>query len=144
VSAGDEARRSARFGWTSLALWALFGLGLEAAHGFKLAAYLDDNLRHTLLRLAHAHGVVLALVVTAFGRASPSLYPEGQQEAGRARLTGLLLRAGALAVPLGFALGAVSPHEGDPGLPVFLVPIGALLLVAGLGRAAVRAWRRGG
>jgi hypothetical protein len=142
VSAGDEARRSARFGWTSLALWALFGLGLEAAHGFKLAAYLDDNLRHTLLRLAHAHGVVLALVVTAFGRASPTLYAAA--EAGRARLTGGLLRAGALAVPLGFGLGAVSPHEGDPGLPVVLVPVGALLLVAGLARAAVRAWRRDG
>ena len=66
----DELRRCRRFGWTSLAAWALFGLALEAAHGFKLAAYLDDNLRHTILRLAHAHGVILALVVLAFAAAS--------------------------------------------------------------------------
>ena len=62
----DEIRRCRRFGWTSLAAWALFGLAIEAAHGFKLGAYLDDNLRHTILRLAHAHGVILALVVLAF------------------------------------------------------------------------------
>jgi hypothetical protein len=135
----DETRRCARFGWTSLALWALFGLALEAAHGFKLAAYLDDGLRHTLLRLAHAHGVILALGVLAFGRAAPELYP-GADVRG-ARRTGRLIRAGALLVPVGFALGAVSPHEGDPGLPVALVPAGALLLIAGLGAAAARAWR---
>jgi hypothetical protein len=53
----------------------------------------------------------------------------------------MLLRAGALLIPLGFALGAVAPHEGDPGWPVFLVPGGGALLVAGLSRAAWRAWR---
>ena len=124
-----EARRCLRFGWTSLTLWALFGLALEAAHGFKLAAYLDDALRHTLLRLAHAHGVVLALVVLAYGRGAAAA------SAGR------LLRAGALVIPVGFALSAIAPHEGDPGWPVVLVPIGGALLVAGLGRAAAQAWR---
>jgi hypothetical protein len=32
------------------------------APGFKVSAYLDDSLRRSLLRLAHAHGVILALV----------------------------------------------------------------------------------
>ncbi|MCZ7687492.1 MAG: hypothetical protein M5U28_55625 [Sandaracinaceae bacterium] len=52
----DASTRAARFGWTSLALWACAGVALEAAHGFKLAAYLDDELARMLLRLAHAHG----------------------------------------------------------------------------------------
>jgi hypothetical protein len=136
----DEARRCRRFAWTSLAVWALFGLALEAAHGFKLAAYLDDSLRHTVLRLAHAHGVVLALVVLAFAASLSS--SESDSEAIRAaRRTGLLLRAGALLVPLGFALGGIAPHEGDPGWPVVLVPVGGLLLVAGLIGVAWQNWR---
>ena len=72
----SEEQRGLRFGWSALALWATFGLALETAHGFKLGLYLDDNLRHTLLRLAHAHGVVLALVVLAFGRGAAALYGE--------------------------------------------------------------------
>src|ERR1700759_4031029 len=114
----SESRQSARFGWTSLLLWSTFGLLLEAAHGFKLGLYLDDDLRHSLLRLAHAHGVVLSLVVIIYGRSGPAGPPAG-------RLTGRLLRAGACVIPLGFAFSAVRPHEGDPGLPVLLVPLGA-------------------
>jgi len=53
----------------------------------------------------------------------------------------MLVPAGALLIPVGFALGAVAPQEGDPGWPVFLVPVGGALLVAGLIRAAWRAWR---
>jgi hypothetical protein len=135
----DEIRRCRRFGWTSLAAWALFGLAIEAAHGFKLAAYLDDSLRHTVLRLAHAHGVILALVVLAF---PATLAPDDDERRARAaRRTGLMLRAAALLIPAGFALGAIAPHEGDPGWPVVLVPIGGALLVGGLIRTAWRAWR---
>lgn len=118
--------------------WVLFGIALEAAHGFKVAAYLDDGLRRTLLRLAHAHGVILALVVLAAGRTGLAGAPN---DAGRA--AGRLIRAGALIVPLGFATGAIAPHEGDPGLPVVLVPLGAALLLFGLGRIALDEWRRG-
>ena len=135
----DEARRCRRFAWTSLAGWALFGLALEAAHGFKLATYLDDNLRHTILRLAHAHGVVLALVVLAFAASLPARADDGDGVPA-ARRTGLLLRAGALLIPAGFALGGIAPHEGDPGWPVVLVPVGGLLLVGGLVRMAWRSW----
>lgn len=135
----DEARRCRRFGWTALGAWSLFGLALEAAHGFKLAAFLDDRLRHSLLRLGHAHGVVLALVVLAFGAGAGSLH--GDDPPAKARRTGALIRAGALVVPLGFALSAIAPHEADPGFPVLLVPLGAVLLIAGLARAALRAWR---
>jgi hypothetical protein len=117
-------------------VWALFGLAIEAAHGFKLGAYLDDNLRHTILRLGHAHGVILALVVLAF----PATLSPGADDRA-ARRTGRLLRAGALLIPAGFALGAIAPHEADPGWPVVLVPIGGALLVGGLIRTAWQAWR---
>lgn len=112
---------------------------LDRAHGFKLAAYLDDNLRHSILRLAHAHGLILALVVLGF---ASSLPPGDGDGARAARLTGLLLRAGAMLIPLGFALGGIAPHEGDPGFPVVLVPVGGLLLVAGLARLAWSSWRK--
>jgi hypothetical protein len=137
----DEVRRCRRFAWTSLAAWALFGLAIEAAHGFKLASYLDDSLRHTVLRLAHAHGVILALVVLAFAASLPAGADHGDEDGVRAaRRTGLLLRAGALLIPAGFALGGIAPHEGDPGWPVVLVPIGGALLVAGLFRISWRSW----
>ncbi len=102
----DEARRCRRFGWTWLAAWSIFGLSLEAAHGFKLSVFLDDQLRHTLLRLAHAHGVVLALVVLAFGGGVAALY--GDAPPAAARRTGRLIRIGAAIVPLGFALSAIA------------------------------------
>jgi hypothetical protein len=138
MSETDEPRRCRRFAWTSLFGWALFGLALEAAHGFKLSAYLDDSLRRTLLRLAHAHGVVLALVVLGFGENAAALLENPLS----ARRVGRLLRAGALLVPLGFALSAIRSSEGDPSLPILLVPLGALLLLAALGRTALATWRQ--
>ena len=131
-----ETRRCRRFGWTALFIWATLGLALEAAHGFKLAWFLDDTLRRTLLRLAHAHGVVLALVVLAYASSAGAA---GDQSG--VRWTGRLLRAGAVLIPIGFALSAVHPSEGDPGLAIVLVPAGAVALLAGLAGAALRTWR---
>lgn len=133
-----EIERSRRFGWTSLCAWILFGLALELAHGFKASAYLDDGLRRTLLRLAHAHGVILALVVLAWGQSGASLI----QPTARAAWVGHLLRAGATLIPVGFALSSIGASEGDPSLPILLVPVGALALIAALGRTAFGAWRQ--
>jgi hypothetical protein len=135
-----EAGRSRRFAWTSLVAWVLFGLALEAAHGFKLSAYLDDSLRRNLLRLAHAHGVILGLVVLAYGElGAPLVAPPA-----RAGQVGRLLRAGALLVPLGFALSAIRASEGDPSPAILLVPLGGLALLAALVRTAFGAWRHKG
>jgi hypothetical protein len=133
MSARDLA---ARFGWTSLSLWACAGLALEAMHGFKVALYLDDELTRTLLRLSHAHGVGLSIVVLVFGAsAAPRLAPELASHLGRA----LAFAAGAL--PIGFALGAVAHPEGDPSIGIALVPIGALALLYALGRTTIAMWR---
>src|SRR5690606_1651707 len=132
----DPSTRAARFGWTSLALWACAGVALEAAHAFKVSAYLDDELTRMLLRLAHAHGVGLSLVVIVFGAAAAP-----RSDEGLARHLGGALAAAAVLVPLGFALGAIAHPEGDPGVGVLLVPIGALALVYALARVARAMWR---
>jgi hypothetical protein len=132
----DVSRRAARIGWSALTLYACAGIALEAAHGWKLAAYLDDALARELLRLAHAHGVGLSLVVILFGvSAAPRLSPALGAHALRA------LTAALASIPVGFALGAVAHPEGDPSIAILLVPLGALSLVYGLARTAVALWR---
>jgi hypothetical protein len=127
--------RSRALGWTGLAAWAMLGLLLEAAHGLKLSAYLDDALTRLLLTLAHAHGALLSVVLIVFaGHGAPLLAREDA-------LTERLLLAGWLGVPLGFALGAIAHPESDPGIGVWLVPPAALAWVVGLARIARAAWR---
>ncbi len=133
-----EQTRARRFGWASLAVWATLGLGLEAAHGFKLAAYLNDELARTLLRLGHAHGVGLSLVVLLYG---VSAVPHLHVAPGRAPLSGKLLRVAAVLMPLGFALSAFGHPEGDPSIAVLLVPIGALSLLGALAGIVRHAFR---
>ncbi len=132
-----EARRTAmrRFGWSSLFVWATVGMGLEALHGWKVEEYLGDELARTLLTLGHAHGVGLALVVLVFGEAGVPLFARAGD--GGASLA---LRAAAVLIPLGFSLSAPYHPEGDPGLAVWLVPLGGAALVYALARTAWAAW----
>ena len=117
--------RHLRFGWWSLALFATLGLVLEALHGFKVGLYLDadQDTRRLMWRLAHAHGTLLSLVHLAFA-ATVRVWPS----AGGALASRALCGASVL-MPLGFLLGGVWIHGGDPGLGVMLVPPGALLLI---------------
>jgi hypothetical protein len=134
----QEQHRSLRFGWASLFLWAFLGLGLEGAQGFKLSPYLDDDMARMLLRLAHAHGVGLSLVVLVYGWAGAPLFstkPDGGRSVGTA------LRAGAVLLPLGFLLSVIGHSETDPGIGILLSPIGAVALLVGLGRVAWAALR---
>jgi hypothetical protein len=133
-----EQRRSRRFGWSWLLLWATAGAALETAHGFKLGLYLDDEVARTMLRLGHAHGVGLSIVALLHGALGAPLFAD-RADGGRA--CGRLIRAAALLVPLGFALSALGHPESDPGIAIFLVPPGAACLLAALGWTALRAWR---
>lgn len=124
MTSSDEALSARRFGFASLLAWALFGSALELAHGLKLSAYLDHPLRREVLRLAHAHGVGLSLVVLAFaavGVVGP-----------RSRVPGRQLRAAAVLMPAGFALSVLGHAESDPGPAIWLVPVGVVLLVVAL------------
>jgi len=123
-----------RVGWTFLFFWALFGVALEAAHGWKLVAYLDDPLAQKLLTLAHAHGVGLALVLLVWGEAGAPLLGRPQPRARALASAGIM-------IPLGFALGAWDHPESDPAMGIVFVPVGALLLLCVLGETAWRSWR---
>lgn len=134
-----EQQRSVRFAWTSLLVWASLGFGLEAAHGFKLTLYLDDDLTRMLLRLGHAHGVGLALVVLGY---SATIVPTLQLTEGAVPLAGRLLRFAASLMPLGFTLSALGHPEGDPSIAIVLVPIGAACLLVALATITTGLWRR--
>jgi hypothetical protein len=119
-----------RCGWSGLFVWALLGFGLEAAHGFKWAGYLDDELARYLLRLAHAHGVLLSLLCLAYSAAGVrmlELRPDCGEPVRR------LLTAACLLMPTGFALSVLGHSEADPGFAIWLVPAGGACLLTALG-----------
>ena len=131
-----EPRNAAAYGWLGLAFWSTLGFALEAAHGWKLSAYLDNELTRLLLTLAHAHGAVLSLVLIAFGVHGAAQLNAGEMWPRRALLLAWLL------MPLGFALGAIAHPESDPSLGILLVPLGACALLAALFRVAFASWRK--
>jgi hypothetical protein len=135
------ASRHLRFGWAALLGFTCLGIGLEALHGFKVEWYLDvanDTRRH-LFTLAHAHGTLLALVNLAFAAtigAQPRLLES------RGRLASSCLIGASLLMPMGFLLGGVVIHAGDPGLGIALLPIGAILLVVAVALVVRGVWAR--
>lgn len=137
------ATRHLAFGWIALLVFLVLGIALEALHALKLGLYLDvgNETRRLMWTLAHAHGTLLGLVHVAFAATLPRL-PD--LTATRGGLASRLLLAGTAAMPLGFLLGGVFVHAGDPGLPIVLVPVGAALLLGGVAivaAAALGAWR---
>jgi hypothetical protein len=124
-------RRNLAFGWYGLLCFTALGAALEVLHAFKVGFYVDVDAetRRLMWRLAHAHGALLALVNIGFSSTLPHT-PLGNLP--RLKLASSCLIVAALLLPLGFFLGGVFASAGDPGLPVLLVPVGALLLVVGI------------
>jgi hypothetical protein len=129
----NTSDRHLRFGWWSLFGWLTLGFILETLHGFKLAWYLnvDVEMRRLMFTLAHAHGTLLALVNIAAG-----LTLRAVKGFELKRGASLALLWGSVVLPAGFLLGGLVIHDGDPGLGVLLVPVGAFLLLYGVGNAA--------
>lgn len=125
---GATARRHLRFGWLSLSVFLLLGLGLEVLHGFKVGWYVDVTyaMRREMWRLAHAHGTLLSLVNVAFAVSIPLL---NQTEQRWRTVASPCLFAATLTLPAGFFLGGVWFYPSDPGLGILLVPVGAVLLI---------------
>lgn len=119
--------RHLRAGWLGLSAFVALGLALEALHAIKAPGYLDAHHegRRLLLRLAHAHGTLLALVNLAYALTLRARPGAARPSASATLLVGLLL------VPAGFLLGGVWAEGADPGLGVLLVPVGAVALIAG-------------
>ncbi|HEY6879569.1 MAG TPA: hypothetical protein VI299_16195, partial [Polyangiales bacterium] len=121
----EQARHAARrHGFLVLFVSACLGFALEVAHALKLSSYLDQPLRRELLTWAHAHGVGLGLVLLAYGTS-------GVVDA-RTAAHERVLALGATLMPLGFALASLDVRESDPGVAIFLVPGGALLVLRAL------------
>lgn len=134
----DEAtRKTLIVGWALLALFVPLGLTLEALHALKLPVYLDSVMRRELWTLAHAHGNLLGILCVAFAAVAKRTIPAEAARASIARW----LRWGAVMMPLGFFLGGVLNHEGDPSWAIALVPLGGLFLLVALVRTALSAWR---
>ena len=126
-----------RFGWLLLAVGVAFGTFVESLLGFKSASFLLDPIRRELWTMAHFHAAFLGLANLVYAR-----FADGGGVPERARRSiSRALRAGSLLLPLGFLLGGVRHFEGDPGVGILLVPVGALLVVAAAIARAVYAHR---
>lgn len=123
--------RHLRVGWWSLLIFLSLGIALEMMHGFKIGWYLDvsNETRRLMWTLAHSHGGLLAVLNIVFAASLGYLpsWSEGSRKlASRCMLGSLIL------MPLGFWMGGVFIHAGDPGLGILLVPPGGLLLLLGV------------
>ncbi|PYJ94738.1 MAG: hypothetical protein DME62_03125 [Verrucomicrobia bacterium] len=131
--------RNLRFGWWSLLVFLSLGGVLETLHGFKIGWYVDvgNETRRLMFTLAHAHGTLLALVNIVVGLMVRIL----DRFALRSSVSFALIWA-AILLPGGFFLGGIVIYDGDPGLGVWLVPVGAALLFYSITRIAIDLSRR--
>ncbi|MGK0204370.1 MAG: hypothetical protein ACI9S9_003453 [Planctomycetota bacterium] len=129
----DPLMRARSFGWWALLCWLTLGIALEAMHGFKVGWYLDvDNEGRKLqLTLAHTHGTLLAVINIIFALSFSSGTSGSGTNATLARAAKFLKWA-AILMPLGFLGGGIMSMGADPGFAIVLVPIGGLLLFAGV------------
>jgi hypothetical protein len=127
----DAERRHLRWGWWALLGYLLLGIALEWFHATKASFYLDvdQETRRLLLRLSHAHGTLLAIVNILYGLTVPRL-------TAPSKLISPSLLSALLLVPLGFFTAALTAQGADAGLPVVLVPAGAVALILGVALTA--------
>jgi hypothetical protein len=135
----ERANCNLRFGWWSLLVFLSLGGVLETLHGFKIGWYVDvgNETRRLMFTLAHAHGTLLALVNIAAG-----LTVRMVERFTLRPSVSLALIWAAILLPAGFFLGGIVIYGGDPGLGVWLVPIGAALLFYSIARIALDLSRR--
>ncbi|MBX3293770.1 MAG: hypothetical protein KF881_12860 [Acidobacteria bacterium] len=122
--------------WVSIAVWMTLGLLLEGLLAFRSPAYLQDEVRREMFRLAHSHGGVLNLLLlgTAFYiRIYSPKFPN---------IAMLALRIGVILMPVGFLLGGIWHYDSDPGPAVFLAPLGGLMIIFGVVSVAVSAFSK--
>lgn len=129
-----NAHRNLRFGWWSLLVFLSLGGALETLHGFKIGWYVDvgNETRRLMFTLAHAHGTLLALINIAAGLTARKV----DRFELRPSVSFALIWAAVL-LPAGFFLGGIVIYDGDPGLGVWLVPVGAILLFYSVTRIAL-------
>ena len=129
-----NAHRNLRFGWWSLLVFLSLGGALETLHGFKIGWYVDvgNETRRLMFTLAHAHGTLLALINIAAGLTARNV----DRFELRPSVSFALIWA-AILLPAGFFLAGIVIYDGDPGLGVWLVPVGAILVFYSIARIAL-------
>ena len=108
-----------------LLIFIVMGIALEVMHGFKVPWYVDvgQETRRVMWNLAHAHGTLLSVVNLGFAFTLTRM--DGWAKAG---ISSRMLCAASVLLPGGFFAGGVVIYDGDPGLGIVLVPVGALAL----------------
>lgn len=116
-------------GWLGMAVFLTLGIVLESFHALKVGDYLDagNETRRLLWTLAHSHGTLLSLLNIAYALTAMSV----NFKVNTARWIVRWLIIAQWLLPLGFLLGGVSVHGGDPGLPILIVPFAAVSLLFG-------------
>ena len=120
------------FGWATLLFFMSTGLLLETLHGFKVSWYLDVGVenRRLMFTLAHSHGALIGLLHLALSAHARSMKP------GRALdVASWCLCSATILLPGGFLLGGLVLLGTDPGVGIFLTPLGGLLLIVAMGAA---------
>jgi hypothetical protein len=138
VNSSDPlVRRHLAFGWSALLFFLLVGLVLETFHGFKVGWYLNvtSEARRFMLTLGHAHGALLGLINILFGLSIASAGVAQKSWAGTASLAMILAT---VLLPGGFLLAGFFTWGADPGLGVFLAPVGAVALIVAVASLALR------
>jgi len=133
-------QRHIRFGWWSLLTFVALGILLESLLAYKVTWYLGEdyeNIRRLMWRLAHAHGTLLSLVHLLFAM-TVHLVPATISQRG-ARFASPCFMAASFLLPGGFFLGGIFTFEqhADPGIGIFLVPVGALMMVVAVSLTAL-------
>jgi hypothetical protein len=127
--------RHLRVGLWGLLAFVVLGAALETFHAVKAPLFVDAGQETTrlLLRLAHAHGTLVSILNVVFALVVRARPAAGTKAASACMLAALVL------LPLGFLVGGLFAHGGDPGLGIVLVPPGAIALAAGIALAARKA-----
>jgi len=123
--------RHLRIGWWSVLFFLSWGVVLEGLQVFGVDFYrqLGGETTRLMWRLAHVHGALLGLVHIAF---AASVFMAADWTSTSRRIASYCLILAGLLLPVGFLLGGLWVSAGDPSLGVALVPVGALLLFAGV------------
>ena len=139
-SSSGLGRRHLVVGWWGLLLFLFVGTVLEAMHAFKIGWYLNvgNDTRRLMFTLGHAHGTLLSVINIVFGLCLLQL---SSLRMGRMALASRCLLAGTVLLPGGFLLGGVFTFGGDPGLGIFVVPAGAVLLIVAVLLVAMQVTR---
>lgn len=124
------------FGWWALLCYLTLGFTLEIMHGLKIGWYLEFETRRLMWTLAHAHGVLLALVNIVFGIMLRVL---AVRTTAWQKTASMFLVVASILLPGGFFLGGLHIYGADPGLGILLVPVGAVSLFLAVLVTAIKA-----